>query len=84
MLCAVRIENGDWIAHYMKQGSGAVYIAQNSAEVAPYPPTREDYPYTNIIDTGDTIIWRLGDPLYSYEDFLVDFTEVTFNYVLVG
>lgn len=84
MLCAVRIDGEGWISQYMGNNSGVTYIAQASANRAPYPPEIENSPNTNIIDDGETICWAIGSGIDIYEDSNYDYSEVEFNYVLVG
>ena len=82
MLCAVKLENGHWVAHYMTTASGTYYIAQASAERAPYQPQDQGYGTTNIHEVDNSIIWDLGDS--SYNSGANDFTNITLNYVLIG
>lgn len=82
MLCAVKLETGHWIAHYMAQESGSYFIAQASAERGPFENDVQGYSWTNIYETSDSLIWRLGKT--SYEDQVTDFTDIILNYVLIG
>lgn len=82
MLCAVKIETGHWIAHYMAQESGTYYIAQASADRAPFENDVQGYGTTNIYETDNSLVWRLGAA--SYENDVNDFTDITLNYVLIG
>lgn len=82
MLCAVKLETGHWIAHYMAQESGSYFIAQASAERGPFENDVQGYSWTNIYETDDSLVWRLGGA--SYEDNVNDFTDITLNYVLIG
>ena len=82
MLCAVKLETGHWIAHYMASQSGVYYIAQASAERGPFQNDIAGYSQTNIYETNDSLVWSLGE---SSDDYgVTDFTNVTLNYVLVG
>lgn len=82
MLCAVKLETGHWIAHYMTEASGSYYIAQASAERSPFENEIQGYSWTNIYEAGDSLVWRLG--IRSLEDGATDFTDITLNYVLIG
>lgn len=82
MLCAVKLETGHWIAHYMASQSGVYYIAQASAERGPFANDVQGYSWTNIYETGDSLVWCLGEA--SGEDGVNDFTDITLNYVLIG
>ena len=82
MLCAVKLQSDHWIAHYMVQGSGTYYIAQASAERSPFENDIDGYSWTNIYETRESLVWRLG--VASEEDGTRDFTDITLNYVLIG
>ena len=82
MLCAVKLGTGHWIAHYMASQSGVYYIAQASAKRGPFENSIDGYSWTNIYETDDSLVWRLGQG--SGEDGITDFTDVTLNYVLIG
>lgn len=82
MLCAVKLDTGHWIAHYMTEASGSYYIAQASAERGPFENEIQGYSWTNIYEAGDSLVWRLG--IRSLEDGATDFTDITLNYVLIG
>lgn len=82
MLCAVKLETGHWIAHYMASQSGVYYIAQASAERGPFENEISGYSWTNIQETSDSLRWCLGES--SDDSGVTDFTNVTLNYVLIG
>ncbi len=81
MLCAVRTSDG-WVSQYTKYGSGVAYIAQASADQAPYEPEQDLYSRTNMIDDGSSLTWALG--AHPEINGANDISNITFNYVLVG
>lgn len=82
MLCAIKTEHNHWVAHYMASASGSYFIAQASAERAPYPSIEQDYGTTNIYEENNSIIWCLGGA--NSDGSVNDFTDTTLNYVLIG
>lgn len=84
MLCAVKIDGEGWISLQLANESGTIYIAQNSATTAPYPPVKDNHPTMSVFEDEDTISWSLGRSGYGPNGSEFDFTNVSFNYVLVG